>query len=443
MCFTFHKDVDLNINFTLTCDTCQEDIDCRLGFSNRRIQPLRFSCPHCSSLIGLTLDTTSAPGYQLDFANAELLDDHQYGMFDGRHPFVDLHLDFPVQFGAYTPGLTPYFAAIDRLRDHGQVADPHLALAYFNQRLNHLNYFADRSQAVTQTIRLYFGNNKQLFLKRVQELVDRPLSASLLPQDINAALYLLIARLFLPFIHPKAIRDFVEGVTAMIMELAETKAEAFNTFIDHIVDTKFLFNIQKDCVDLYPEIYKAELALRPAIFLDLLNGSEDALIAGRVSADEFPTYKDLYKDICEVVARQLILVAGINNLVHRGSHDEFAPSKDGAALSSLDKFADKTLSEKFKYLDDCWFDFDKDVVNAGVRNAIAHHITEYDEATQLITYFPDKEGVRQEKAMTMTFLAFVRLILQIFREMHYLHQLIKCLLNYQMLIRNERRGAKD
>src|SRR3546814_1192966 len=103
---------------------------------------------------------------------------------------------------------------------------------------------------------------------------------------------------------------------------------------------------------------------------------------------------------------------GINNLINRGDYNTFAATKDGPGLSSLDKFAEKTLTEKFKYLDDCWFNFGRDAVNAGIRNAIAHHITEYDEGSQLIRYFPDKDGIRKDKAQTMTFLEFVRLILQ-------------------------------
>src|SRR3546814_16581682 len=94
------------------------------------------------------------------------------------------------------------------------------------------------------------------------------------------------------------------------------------------------------------------------------------MIAGRVSTSDFPVYKDLYKDLCEILGRQLILVAGINNLINRGDYNTFAATKDGPGLSSLDKFAEKTLTEKFKYLDDCWFKFGSDAVNAGIRNAI-------------------------------------------------------------------------
>jgi hypothetical protein len=433
----------LNTLLVLTCSTCEQDIDCRIGFSNRGIQPLALACPHCNAGIGITLDTSRPPSYSLEFSKAQALDERQYAPFDGRNPFVDLHLDFPVSFGGYTRGLTPYFAAINKLDEVTESRfDAHALIAFHNQRLNQLNYFANRSEEVRTVIKLYFGKNKQLFKRRVEEILAADMGPSMEQQDINAALYTFVSFIFLPFLHFESVAEFVKSLTNMVLNLANSNPDAFNSFIDHLSETKFVNNLQRDSLGLYPAVYEAELALRPALFLDFLPDSEDRRIAGRVSAHDFKTYKDLYKDLCEVLGRQLVLVAGINNIIHRNSHDAFALPKDGAPLSSLDKFANKTLSEKLKYLDDCWFLLDKDVLVAGVRNAIAHHTVQYDEVSQVITYFPEKEGVRQEKGDEMTFLAFMRLILQIFREVHYLQHVIKTLLFYEILIRSKARGSK-
>lgn len=188
-------------------------------------------------------------------------------------------------------------------------------------------------------------------------------------------------------------------------------------------------------LDLYPKIFEAEIALRPAMFIDYIEDDTNLKIAAKVSTKEFNDYKDLYKDITEVLGRQLILVAAINNIAHRGSHNSFLP-KDGGALSSISKLADKTLSERLKYLDNCWFNLDTGAINAEARNSIAHVKTEYDETSQIIRYFPEKEGLKQEKAKEMYFLEFMRMCLRSFREMHYLHHMIKCLFFYEYLIRN-------
>jgi hypothetical protein len=240
--------------------------------------------------------------------------------------------------------------------------------------------------------------------------------------------------MFNPFVNFAPVAEFVEDVTLMIYSLGYEKEKEMKSFMKHIEETGFLNNIQRDCLNLYPEIYKSEIALRPALFLDAVHGGDDEMISGAISTERFQSYKDLYKDLCEVLGRQLILVAGINNIIHRDNHDAFEKPKHGNPLSSLDKFADKTLSDKFKYLDECWFKFDKGIINTDIRNAIAHHVISYNEITQIITYYPEKEGVKQEKSQTMSFLAFMRLNLQIFREIHYLHHLIKGLLYYKILI---------
>lgn len=421
---------------TLTCNTCEHDIDCRVGMSYREIQPFSFACPHCSSLINLAIENEK----RFHFSGAQKHKEKQYGRFDGRNPFVDLHLDFPVWFNDYIPGMTPFMVAMEKIMGSNKNSEQALAFMHFHtQRLNQLNLLQKNSQQIRTILNLYSGHNKQLFKTRVEQFLSVSLGPSLEPQDINAALYQFVSYVFLPFVHLNEVMNLIENFSDLMLDLAERKESAFNAFIDHIKETNFLHKIQKDCLDLYPEIYDAELPLRPALFLDFVDGYERNKIAARVSAHDFKTYKDIYKDAAEVLGRQLILVAGINNIIHRDGHDNFAKSKDGSALSSLDKFADKTLSDKFKYLDDCWYVFEHAVVDTNVRNAIAHFTAEYDEVTQIITYFPEKEGIRQEKGETMFFLDFMRMLLIAFREVHYLHHVIKSLFYYEYLIRSKNR----
>lgn len=426
----------MNHNMTLTCDVCSKDIDFRLGMSNRDIQPFSVACPHCSSLISITF--TNGKGMKI--TGAASLDTHQYGVFDGRNPFVDMHLDFPVYFGPYVRGMTPFLMAVEMISESAKQVDfgnPIEILQFHTGRLNQLNHFRKDSDKIRTIIGLYHGRDKKLFRDKVAQFLKTKVSESLAPEDINATLYTFISFVFLPFLVHDNISDFVHEFTRFMMNLAQEKNAAFNKFIDRIDDTKFLYSIQRDCLKLYPEIYDAELPLRPALLLDFINGYDRNKVAARVSNEDFNTYKDLYKDIAEVLGRQLILVAGINNLYHRGDHDLFLKPDNGAALSSLDKFADKTLSEKFKYLDDCWHDISKDVLDTGVRNAIAHYTAIYDPVSQIITYYPEKEGVRQERGEVIYFLDFMRMLLLLFREVHYLHHVIKALFFYKFIIRKK------
>src|ERR1035437_2678551 len=109
----------MNYNMTLTCNTCERDIDCRVGMSNREIQPLSFACPHCTALINITVEI--GKGFQ--FLGAQKIDGKQYGLFDGRNPFVDLHLDFPVWFNDYIPGMTPFLVAMEKIKNDNNNAE--------------------------------------------------------------------------------------------------------------------------------------------------------------------------------------------------------------------------------------------------------------------------------------------------------------------------------
>lgn len=427
----------MNHNITLTCSTCEKDIDLRLGMSNRDVQPFSLACPTCSALINITIGY----GFGCKIEGAEQLSERQYGLFDGRNPFIDMHLDFPVYFGPYVLGATPFLRAIQMLEESAKHmnVDATELYQFHNSRLNQLNYFYNKSEKIRTIIRLYHGKDKKLFKNQVGAFLEKEEDDSLLPQDVNATLYKFISFVFLPFLDHHSISEFVEELGPFIMGLANTHKSNFDEFIDRVRNTNFLSNIQRDTLSLYPEIYDAELPLRPALLLDFINSYGRNKVAARVSSEDFETYKDLYKDIAEVFGRQLVLVAGLNNLYHRGNFNHFSKPLDGSALASLDKFADKTLSDKFKYLDDCWYKIGKDAVDTGVRNAISHFTATYDPVSQIVTYYPDKEGVKQDRGESMFFLDFMRMILELFREIHYLHHVIKILFYYEHLIRSKSR----
>lgn len=397
-------------------------------------QPLSFPCPHCETLIEITLILNDSPF--LNLKEVMQKPERQYGAFDGRNPFIDLHLDFPVWSTKYIMGMTPYIVAMQKMRKKEDQQEQLNEYLYFQARLEKLNELHEKAKDIRRTIKLYFGENKKLFVKRAEEFAEEKLERTLAMKDINLVLYRLIGVTFSPFIDPVSNADFAGGIAGLVQEIAETNEHAFNEFLDEIIKTEFLSNLQRDCLDIYPRILEAEIALRPALFMDFVDEDPDNRISGKISTKDFNEYKDLYKDITEILGKQLVLVAAINNILHRCDHNKFK-EKDGGTLSSLAKFADKTLSDKFKYLDDCWFNFDSSAINPGARNAIAHFATEYNEKTQLIQYFSEKEGLKQEKPQEMYFLEFMRMLLVAFREMHYLHHVIKCLFYYEYIIRQK------
>lgn len=414
----------MNINMTLECDTCGEPTNCRIGMSNRDEQRLRFCCPDCGAPIDLVFGQKNG-----GINGAHRIDGHQ--PFDAETNFVDLHLDFPVSFGPYVMGNTPYMAAAQRIGFDD--------MQFHSARLNTLNAEYELFPKFKTILKLY-AREKITPFKMNSEKTFGIRTKSDLPQDINATLYSLIANVMRPFAMPRANESVVNIFVKILRGVWEKDAVATEAFIREIIDSGFLKKLQLDCLEIYPRILSAELPMRPALFLDFDDRYHSEPIAMRVSVDDFETYKDLYKDICEIVARHLTVVAGLNNLQKRNDHNAF---KAGIGLSrsgndrtpkNLDAFADVNFGDKLKFIDEPWYKFDNDAADNQMRNAIAHYKTDYDEITQKITYFPRKEGMSEEKSEETSFLDFMRRILIAYREMHSLHHLVKCLFFHEYLV---------
>lgn len=412
----------MNINMSVVCSTCDTQTNMRVGMSNRDIQPFRFCCQSCGSPIDFTVGQKEGQGK--DFRGARQIRNGK--LFDQETNFVDLHLDFPVAFGKYMMGLTPFVMAFQQI---GPEAFGKHAL-----RLDQLNGRYKQADEIRNLIRLYSGADPQLFRMKVERFLRTKLPSNK-PQDINAGVYLLVSKAFEPFISVHSVQEVVEGYPLFLQSLDQAKLGAF---VDHLVETRFLRNVQLDGLELYPAILDAELALRPALFLDFDKSYKGGgLSPARVSTDKFNAYKDLYKDIAEVLNRQLVIVAGINNIRHRGDFQAFPDLGRKKQPVSLHDFADIPFGSKMDWLDNCWFYFDSEAVDNQLRNAIAHFKAEYDDSTQLLTYYPKLEGIEQEKAQTMYFLDFMRKLLISFREMHYLHHLVKSIVYYRLLVQKK------
>jgi hypothetical protein len=419
--------------------------------SNRDIQPIKFACKKCGSLIsldfkikgGTDLDTKAIEAiragksprdvkinqgvsYTVKGAKEVPID----GKFDPGIDFVDLHLDFPVAFGEYVMGRTPFLEA--SARAGAEQAEFH------RNRLQLINYQFKKYPKVANLIRMYVRGFYGPFRRAARTQFKIDIRSNKL-EDINAALYSVVSKFVLPFTLPDDSRALVEHYSNIIMELVKKQEAPTAAFLQDIVDTGFLENLQRDCLKLYKPIFEAELPLRPALFLDVDPTYASETMAMRVSSQDFEGYKEVYKDLSEVLNRQLVLVAGINNLSKRGDHNAFAKgvrvTKTGKELApaSLNSYADVSLGNKMLDLDDPWYSINAAALDNELRNAIAHNKIDYDDVTQKITYYPKLEGMAREKKMEIQLLDYMWRMLILFREVHRLHHLVKCL-NYAILI---------
>jgi hypothetical protein len=398
--------------------------------SNRSVQPLRFNCQDCGAPIDLVFgqDETSIVGA------TEILGGK--GAFDSETNFVDLHLDFPVSFEKYVMGQTPYMRALQRIG--------FAEMQLHNMRLNQLNEEFGKLPAFELILKLYARDKITQFEGKLAQEFNINLESKK-PQDINASLYKLIAQVMLPFAFPQQNAESVILFTDTTYLIADKNKTALDQFVDEINDTKFLRNLQLSCLQIYPQILAAELPLRPALFLDFDHDYHANKIPMRVSVERFETFKDVFKDISEIIARQFVLVAGLNNLLKRGDHNAFKPGiglrKSGQdhTPKTLSEYANVDFGRKQDFIDDPWYQILDGAVSSRLRNAIAHNKVTYDEIRQVVTYFPSKEGIEQKKSESVSFLEFLRWLLQAYREMHRMHHLVKSLFYYRYLIQKKTR----
>lgn len=434
---------------SLKCDECSNQTNCRVGISNRDVQPLKFSCKTCGTLIGIHINARGADsldnraiaaiqagkgpqdlylnqGVNWEISNASEVPIE--GMFDTALDFVDLHLDFPVVFGSYVPGNTPYMQAVGR-------SSAEMAV-FHRERLGLINDQYKKYPQVVELISKYTRGFYGPFSDYAKKQFRLQVMSQKL-EDINAALYTVVSQYALPFTLPGDSQALVRKYTKTSVDLMRDKKAAMAAFLQELFDTEFLSSLQRDCLKIYKPIFDAELPLRPALFLDVDHTYAAGRTAMRVSSQDFAEYREVYKDMAEVLSRQLVLIAGISNLIERGDHNAFAMrvSKGGKQLSpaSLNEYANVALGNKLLELDSKWHIIDPLAHDNELRNAIAHNKIDYDDVTQIITYYPKLEGMEREKKQEIQLLDYMHRLLALFREVHRLHHLVKCL-NYALLI---------
>ncbi|MFF0950805.1 hypothetical protein ACFYE9_24995 [Rhizobium leguminosarum] len=442
----------MNINMTVRCDECSNHTNCRCGMSNRDHQPLKFTCRNCGSTIGITFDVqgadsldTVALAAMLSSKNKRKPPKLNQGVrhrvtgateVEGESPFkpgidfVDLHLDFPVVFGEYEMGNTPYMQA--SMRSGAERA------AFHRDRLGLVNAQYKKYPQVIKLIGMYNSGFHGPFAVLARKSFKVEVRSKRL-EDINAALYTVVSHYVLPFTLPDTSQGASRKFTHTVLDLLQSKREATGAFLQKLYDTEYLVGLQRDCLKIYKPIFHAEMPLRPALFLDLDPSYVEGQVPMRVSTNDFEEYKEVYKDMAEIYSRQLVLVAGINNLIKRGDHDAFASGvwvtakgKDQAP-DGLEDYADVALGNKPRFLDDPWFTLDPVAQDNKLRNGIAHAKIDYNEVTQKITYYPKLEGMQRASKEEIFLLDYMRRMLALFREVHRLHHLIKCL-NYAILL---------
>lgn len=407
------------------CDSCGTVIDARVGMSNRDVQPFQFACPKCENTISFTVGTENP-----ELKGAELQTKNEFGI---ENPFVDLHLDFPVEFGKYERGNTAFMKVTRELG--------HQKYMMLNSRLDAMNYIYKHRDALHRIITQYKQGNYNSFSSLISQIPNLKKPRTKKIQDILAALYTSTSVMSFPFTIHAHNAEISEKMPEILRFIDEQHHKPLNDFLEQIIGNGYLRSLHLDCLSLYPKMIDFELPARPALYYDYDKTKDLSSIPARVSTSEFDDCNNFYKDLSEVFSRQLVIIAGLNNLLKRGDHNIFDDScrlnkkKDIIkGFSSLNEYANVDLGTKMSGLQHCFYNVDMDALDNKLRNGIAHYKYEYKESTQVITYFYSKEGMERTKFNELTFMSFMRKLLLLFREVHSINHIIKSLYFYCIFI---------
>jgi hypothetical protein len=394
--------------------------------SNRDIQPFQFACPQCEERISFVFGQSDG-----ELLGATEVEDFE-GPFNGENPFVDLHLDFPAYFGNYVMGMTTFLRVV---REIGRESYQHL-----NERLNMLNILYPMQNDLRSVITQYKRGDIDNFQKTCSKIPGVSLK-SRKKEDVLAALYSATSVMSSPFTIHEHNSEISSKASALMMWLHQHHHEKTIAFIDEILGNGFLKNLHHDCLSLYPKLVAMDLPFRSALFYDYANTEKLGKIPARISTADFDACSNYYKDLAEVFSRQLTLLAGLNNLIKRGDSNLFdsllkltKAQKVRPELESLNSFSNVDLGSKLVFIDDCFYRIDMNSIDNKLRNGIAHYKYEYKESTQLITYYPGKEGMSRDKYHEISFMDFMRKSLLLLREVHGVNHIMKAALFYCVLI---------
>ena len=196
----------MNINVILRCNTCEKLIHCRIGISYSTSQPLRFVCPTCGSPIDVDFNYETAPqDASVKFTGAT--DQEEKTIADTNH-FIDLHLDFPIYYGNYVMGLTPFIRATQMIGVEN--------VRHFSARIRMVDDRTKETGEIESIIRLYVTENWELYKKKIHEYLPREQFPCELPIDRNQCLYQFLELAFMALNDPE---DNVAFITTLSKDM--------------------------------------------------------------------------------------------------------------------------------------------------------------------------------------------------------------------------------
>lgn len=398
---------NLNLGI-IECEECENTFSCRIGLSNKSEQELNFSCKECGAI--------------LTFHISEL---HKLSMIGVKSStkkpsyHIDLHLDFPVfEYNKY-PLLSPFILSHILGGEH--------ATAKHAYDMSLLNSISDNITEIKNTLGFYLKKKNKPFSRKVSSYLNIE-EKSLNNIQAEMLLFNYLFKIIEPFNSRELTNASITLFQEKIEEIGKISSTALKSFTDEISNSKFTEHSINDAVKIYQNILSKEVIFRPSLFLDYIDKDENSKLPFLLSTKDFEYVSDLFKDISEVLSRQLVVVAGLNNLIKRKDHNKFevilSAKNKNLEPKSLKDYADLDFGRKLSFIDSPWVKISSDIADNQLRNSTAHYKWEYDPSTQLIKYYSKKEGLNRTSSKELLLIDYCKKVIESFRVFHEMNFLL-------------------
>ncbi len=398
-----------NLNLgTVECLECENSFSCRIGLSNRSEQELNLSCKECGAISTFNIS---------EMKNLSMTGVKKSSKEPCYH--IDLHLDFPVFEHDTHPLISPFMMS-------------HMMGGEFNTSkhahdMHLLNCISDNIIDIKNTLGFYLKKKHKPFSRKVSSYLN---IEEITPDSIQAEMLLFkyLFEIIEPFNSQESTNASIDLFLTKIIELSKTSNSTLKLFTDEIAESKFIEHSINDAVKIYQKILSKEVIFRPSLFLYHVDKPKDNKVPFLLSTKDFEYISDLFKDISEVFSRQLVVVAGLNNLLKRSDHNEFKVTLSAKNKSlepqSLKEYVDLDFGRKLSFIDSSWFPISSDIADNQLRNSTAHYKWEYDPSTQVIKYYPKKEGLNRVASKELLLIDYCKKVIESFRVFHEVNYLL-------------------
>jgi hypothetical protein len=398
-----------NLNLgTVECLECGNSFSCRIGLSNRSEQELNLSCKECGAISTFNIS---------EMQNLSMTGVKNSSKEPCYH--IDLHLDFPVFEHDTHPLISPFMMSHmmgGELNTSKHAHDMHL-----------LNCISDNIIDIKNTLGFYLKRKHKPFSRKVSSYLD---IEEITPDSIQSEMLLFkyLFEIIEPLNSQESTNASIDLFLSKIKELSKTSNSALKLFTDEISESNFIEHSINDAVKIYQKILSKEVIFRPSLFLDHVDNHKDDKVPFLLSTKDFEYISDLFKDISEVLSRQLVIVAGLNNLLKRNNHNEFkvtlSVKNRNLEPQSLKDYADFDFGKKLSFIDSSWFQISSDIADNQLRNSTAHYKWEYDSSTQVIKYYSKKEGLNRTASKELFLIDYCKKVIDSFRVFHEINYLL-------------------